>query len=134
MNNNRSRVAFFFILINLLALPLTALGDFPPKREELIERLLRSFNRSVYPKGYKNHMAAIAENGDRRELLKQISVPSLVIHGKKDVLVPVEGGIDTAKHIPGAQLKLIEGMGHDLPKELVPRITRMIARHAQAVA
>ncbi len=107
--------------------------DFPPKREDLIERIRRTYRRSVYPKGYKNQMAAIAANGDRTPLLKNLEIPTLVIHGKADVLVPVEGGIDTAKNIPGAKLELIEGMGHDLPKELAPRIARLIAEHAQSV-
>lgn len=106
--------------------------DYPPKREDLIERLQRTYRRSVYPKGYRNHMAAIAANGDRRRILKSIDTPTLVIHGREDVLVPVAGGIDTAKHIDNAKLEIIEGMGHDLPKELAPRITRLIADHALA--
>ncbi|NND00730.1 MAG: alpha/beta hydrolase, partial [Gammaproteobacteria bacterium] len=103
--------------------------DFMPSDEELRTRILRSLRRSVYPAGYRHQMAAIAENGDRRELLKRISVPALVIHGKADVLVPTAGGIDTARHIDGAKLKLIEGMGHDLPRELLPRLVRMISEH-----
>ncbi len=76
-------------------------------------------------------MAAIIENGDRRGVLRKIKAPTLVIHGKADVLVPVEGGIDTAKNIPNAELKLISGMGHDLPKELIPRFSRYITEHIQ---
>jgi len=103
--------------------------DYPPTDEELRAKLLRSLRRSIYPAGYRNQMAAIAENGDRRTLLAKITTPTLVIHGKADVLVPVDGGIDTAKHIPDAELKLIEGMGHDIPKELVPKIVRLISGH-----
>ena len=103
--------------------------DFPPSKEDLRARILRSIRRSIYPAGYRNQMAAIVKSGDRRELLKNISVPTLVIHGKADVLIPVDGGIDTAKNIKDAEIKLIEGMGHDLPKELLPRLTQMIDRH-----
>jgi len=58
--------------------------------------------------------------------LHRINCPTLVIHGKADVLVPVQGGIETAKNIRGARLELIEGMGHDLPKQLLPKFTTLI--------
>lgn len=103
--------------------------DYPPQQEELSERILASVRRSYYPTGFKHHLAAIYESGDRRGLLRRINAPTLVIHGKADVLVPVEGGIDTASHIKQAQLKLINGMGHDLPKELIPRFVRFIDAH-----
>lgn len=103
--------------------------DYPPKPEALKERILRSLRRSYSPKGHRRHMAAIIENGDRRGLLRKIKAPTLVIHGKSDVLVPVEGGVDTADNIRGAKLKLIPGMGHDLPKELLSRFTRYISEH-----
>ncbi|MFK8031873.1 MAG: alpha/beta fold hydrolase [Gammaproteobacteria bacterium] len=105
--------------------------DFMPPKEELRARILRSIRRSVYPAGYRNQLVAIIHNGDRRELLADVKTPTLVIHGKADALIPVEGGIDTANSIPGAELKLFEGMGHDLPKELVPRFVRAIDAHAQ---
>lgn len=104
--------------------------DFPPSKEELTEKILASMRRSSYPAGFRNQMAAIAHSGDRRSILSNITAPTLIIHGKADVLVPVEGGIDTAKHIKGSKLRLLEGMGHDIPKELRPRIIRMIAEHA----
>jgi pimeloyl-ACP methyl ester carboxylesterase len=59
-------------------------------------------------------------------------VPTLVVHGTKDPLVSVEGGKDTAKAIPGAQLMLIEGMGHDLPHGGAwPRIIEALVAHTQ---
>lgn len=103
--------------------------DFMPSDEDLRERITRSLRRSFYPRGYLHHMAAILESGDRRDIIKEIEAPTLVIHGKEDVLIPVDGGIDTANHIEGADLQLIEGMGHDLPTELLPRFVRMIERH-----
>jgi pimeloyl-ACP methyl ester carboxylesterase len=53
-----------------------------------------------------------------------------VIHGAEDPLVPVAAGHDLARHIPGARLHVIPGMGHDLPPALLPTFTRLIARHA----
>jgi len=100
--------------------------DFPPKQEELSERILASLRRSYSPNGYAHQVAAIMKSGDRRHLLRKIKVPTQVIHGKADVLVPVEGGIDTAKNIKQAKLELIEGMGHDLPRQLIPRFVELI--------
>lgn len=100
--------------------------DYPPTKEELTQRILRSARRSSYPAGYRNQLAAIMESGDRRGVLRRINCPTLVIHGKADVLVPVAGGIDSAKNINGATLELIEGMGHDLPRQLLPRFTESI--------
>ena len=62
-------------------------------------------------------MAAIVAHGDRRSRLSQLKLPTLVIHGTDDPLVPVTGGIDTSENIQGAELMLIEGMGHDLPRQ-----------------
>lgn len=103
---------------------------FQPTDEELQVRLLRSYRRSYYPAGTARQLAAISASGSRVEDLKTIRVPALVIHGADDPLVPVQGGIDTAKHIPGARLEIIEGMGHDLPQPLLPRFAALIGEHA----
>jgi pimeloyl-ACP methyl ester carboxylesterase len=58
-------------------------------------------------------------------------MPVLIIHGREDLLVPVSGGIDTAKHIPHATLKIFDGMGHDLPKELLPEFTDLIVENTK---
>lgn len=105
---------------------------YQPSDEELSERLLAAYRRSYYPAGTARQMAAISACGSRVEALKTIRAPTLVIHGKDDVLVPVTGGIDTAKHIPGARLELIEGMGHDLPTALLPTFVELIGSHALA--
>ena len=62
-------------------------------------------------------------------MLKRIAVPTLVIHGSDDPLLPVEGGKDTAANIPGAELKVIEGMGHNLAPPLRPVLIDAIANH-----
>jgi len=59
--------------------------------------------------------AGVLASPDRRPKLAKITAPTVVVHGEADPLVPVEGGRDTAANIPGAQLKIVPGMGHDLP-------------------
>jgi pimeloyl-ACP methyl ester carboxylesterase len=74
-----------------------------------------SYDRSYYPQGAVRQNAALVVNGDRRQQLSLLAIPTLVIHGTADVLFSVDAGIDTAKTIPNAKLLLIEGMGHDMP-------------------
>lgn len=102
---------------------------YPPGEKELRERLLASYRRCYYPKGYLRQFAAIVASGDRVELLRRVQRPTLVIHGSADALVPVEGGVHTADLVPGARLTLIEGMGHDLPIVLLPRLASLILEH-----
>lgn len=107
---------------------------YPPTAERLDWRIRRDFNRAWYPPGFARQMAAIIADGDRRKMLRTIKVPTLVIHGEDDPLVPVAGGRDTAENIPGARLLTIPGMGHDLPLALVDTLADAIAAHAQSVA
>lgn len=103
---------------------------YPPTDEALLEKIRASYERSFYPQGHRRQMAAIMASGDRVATLRKIIAPTLVIHGKEDPLVPVSGGIDTAKLIPGARLELVEGMGHDLPQPLLPHFAALISSHA----
>ena len=100
---------------------------YPAEEAELRARVRRDVERSVYPAGFARQMAAIYANGDRRSRLAKVGAPTLVIHGTADPLVPVEGGRDTAASIRDAELIEIEGMGHDLPVQLVDRIAEAIA-------
>lgn len=87
------------------------------KRDEarLRQKGLEAYERGYYPPGVSRQMAAVMANGDRSEKLKQLKLPALVIHGAEDPLIPVTGGIDTHENIPGSELIIIDGMGHDLP-------------------
>ncbi len=107
---------------------------YPPSDEILRGKIAAAFKRSYYPMGYRRQMAAIVASGDRVAVLKQVKAPTLVIHGTADPLVRVEGGIDTAKLVPGARLELLDGMGHDLPQPLLPRIADLIGSHAKTAA
>ncbi|MGA1757789.1 MAG: alpha/beta fold hydrolase [Pseudomonadales bacterium] len=90
---------------------------FPKDESRTRAKAKASFERAFYPGGVARQMAAVVAHGDRRPGLNKLKVPTLVIHGSADPLVPVTGGIDTQENIPGATLMLIEGMGHDLPPE-----------------
>ena len=79
-------------------------------------------------------LVAILASGSRKAALAQVRVPTLVIHGDADPLVPVECGVDVADTVPGAQRLIIEGMGHALPITMWPRIVAAIAAHASQAA
>ena len=105
---------------------------YPADEARLRANVTRDFRRSFYPAGMPRQLAAIIADGCRRQRLAGVRAPTLVIHGEGDPLVPVEGGRDTAAHIPGARLKTIPGMGHDLPLALVDEIADAIAEHARS--
>jgi pimeloyl-ACP methyl ester carboxylesterase len=91
--------------------------------------LAASYDRSYYPQGMIRQSAAVLTHGYRRSSIASIKVPTLVIHGDGDPLMPVEGGKETAALIPGAKLLIINGMGHDMPKEVWPAIVDAISHH-----
>ena len=103
-----------------------------PLSEREIEAILRAeYERSSNPAGYLRQIAAVRTAPGRGSLLSKLKMPVLIIHGREDLLVPVSGGIDTAKHIPHATLKIFDGMGHDLPKQLLPEFTDLIVENAK---
>ena len=106
---------------------------YPSSKDELRQRLGRSVRRAYEPAGTARQLLAIIASGDRRKLLKTITAPTLVIHGAADPLVPVAAGRDTAQNIPGATLTVIEGMGHDFPEALLPRLAAAIADHCDKI-
>jgi pimeloyl-ACP methyl ester carboxylesterase len=92
----------------------------------LRERAGLSFDRAYDPAGVARQLAAVLTTPDRTRALKGISVPTLVIHGSDDALVDVSGGRATAAAVPGAELLVVDGMGHDLPRAMWPEITDRI--------
>ncbi|MBW2281388.1 MAG: alpha/beta hydrolase [Deltaproteobacteria bacterium] len=105
---------------------------YPEDESERLAIAAARYDRSHCPDGVGRQMLAVIADGRRLELLGGIRVPTLVIHGRDDLLVRVEGGIDTAARIPGAKLELIDGMGHNIPLGLVPTLAKLIAEHASA--
>jgi pimeloyl-ACP methyl ester carboxylesterase len=89
------------------------------------------YDRANHPEGQARQLAAILAHGNRGPRLAAVRAPTLVIHGTDDPLVHVDGGKDTAASIPGAELLLIPGMGHDLPAGLHATLVDAIASHTQ---
>lgn len=79
------------------------------------EMAAASYDRSFYPDGIARQYLAILTQNNRTSYLNNLSVPSLIIHGDDDPLVPLSGGKATAESIPGAELKIVNGMGHAMP-------------------
>jgi pimeloyl-ACP methyl ester carboxylesterase len=110
---------------------------FEADEEALRARGRATYDRGVYPEGTARQLVAVLASGDRTEALRTLDVPALVIHGTDDILIDVSGGKATAAAIPGAELVLIDGMGHDLPPPLWPQLVDLIVantRRAGAVA
>lgn len=97
--------------------------------EEFEAFLERIFASGMPPSGVARQTVAIFAESDRVPRLRELRVPTLVIHGDADPLVPVECGYATAEAIPDAEMVVIEGMGHDLPDALLPRLTDLIIGH-----
>jgi pimeloyl-ACP methyl ester carboxylesterase len=89
-----------------------------------------SYDRDHNYRGPLRQLAAILASGDRTPELRRITAPTLVIHGSADPLVALSGGRATARAIPGAELMILKGMGHDLPRVLWPQLIDAIRRHA----
>jgi pimeloyl-ACP methyl ester carboxylesterase len=102
-----------------------------PIGDELAEKwAVLSYERGINEDGYSRQMAAVRTSGDRTKLLKTISVPTLIIHGDSDPLLPVEHGKAQTDAIPDAVLVVVKGMGHAKSRALWPRLVDEIARHA----
>jgi pimeloyl-ACP methyl ester carboxylesterase len=105
-------------------------SGFPLDEARDVERAAQTWARGLSPAGVARQFAAVMASGSRKEALKSVNVPTLVIHGDCDPLVPVECGIDTANTIPGAKLVIIKGMGHALPIPMWGQVIDAIAQHA----
>ena len=102
--------------------------------ERIRARAWRSYERGLHPEGTLRQLAAIAAAPDRTPRLRELGVPTLVIHGEADPLIDVSGGRATAEAIPGAELMIVPGIGHDLPPALFGEIVRAIGALALSAA
>ncbi len=105
---------------------------YPSAEPELRALIRQGVERSYDPVGTVRQTLAIVADISRAAQLAQIRVPTLVLHGKADPLVPYACGEDTARRIPGATLVGIEGMGHDLPPGVVARLLAPLIPHLKA--
>ena len=103
-------------IVNHFARVLSVIGSpkFPMPEAEVRQRIGEAFDRSFYPSGTIKQMAAIMASGDRSHEVRGITVPTLVVHGSDDPLVPLKNGEDTAAKVAGSIYRVIDGMGHDL--------------------
>jgi pimeloyl-ACP methyl ester carboxylesterase len=100
---------------------------YPTDEARLRELAGEMYDRSHNPRGILRQMHAITASGDRTAALRKLRLPAAVIHGTSDPLVRPSGGRATARAIPGARLRIVEGMGHDLPRDLWPVFAGEIA-------
>ncbi len=110
----------------------TASPAYPITVEERRQRVESWLERSFDPFGNARQLAAMMTTPDRSSLLRTIVAPTLVIHGAEDPLIPAECGRHTAQCIGNADLHVFPGMGHDLPEQLFPQLTGLIASHCAA--
>ncbi len=113
----------------LLTRKLWASPKYNIPEKNLIENFSLRYDRMYYPEGLSRQYAAIGDDGSRVERLKKIAIPSLVLHGDADNLVPLEGGKDTDRLIPNSNIKILDGWGHDLPPGVYEWISSKISDH-----
>jgi pimeloyl-ACP methyl ester carboxylesterase len=104
---------------------------FPFEEDTVREMAALSYDRGHSPAGVARQLHAIIASGDRTKALQRVQIPAAVIHGNRDPLVKPSGGRATAKAIPGARLMMIDGMGHDLPRDLWPTFAQAIDVNAK---
>lgn len=105
--------------------------SYPLDEDELRRRTAEDYDRCFYPAGMARQIVAIIASGDRTEALKEVSVPTLVIHGEADPLVTLSGGQATAAAIPGARLLTFPGVGHDIPRQLMDQYVEAIVENSR---
>jgi pimeloyl-ACP methyl ester carboxylesterase len=103
---------------------------FPAAAPEQRRRVEAAVRRAWRPHGTARQLVAIAADGDRSPMLRHLTVPTHIVHGRDDPLVPVEAAFDLHRTVTGSTLEVIDGMGHDLPLPLMPRLAAAIATAA----
>ncbi len=112
----KDRIARWIAVAHVIGSP-----GFPASEAELRETAARGVDYAPYdPLGITRQMAAVLAARPRNDRLKALKIPALVIHGRDDPLIDVSGGEDTARSIPGAELLIVPGMGHDFRESVVP--------------
>jgi pimeloyl-ACP methyl ester carboxylesterase len=122
----RSRADHLLRVFSVIGSP-----GFPSDAVELRRHVERGLRRAYHPRGQAQQLLAVIAAGDRRRELASIRVPTLVVHGADDPLLPVSAGRETARLIPGARLQIIEGMGHDLAPGVQALLLVAIVEHCQ---
>lgn len=108
--------------------------DYPVAHDVLADRARETYDRGFDARGVLRHMLAVLTQPDRTRRLRGVRIPTSVIHGLSDHMVHVSGGRATAAAVPGAELVLVDGMGHDMPDALHPSFVDVIRRTADRAA
>ena len=102
---------------------------FPLDEQWLKSMTEESYNRGMDPRTTQNHTAAMMASPSRLEALKNLNIPTLVIHGTEDPALNYAHGVVCAKVIPGAKLLTLKGVGHEIPVEIIPETVEVILKH-----
>lgn len=124
--NREASIRYTMRMNRLIGSPAYPMNDI-----ELRQLAETSYERAGSPCGFKRQLVAITAAGDRHHLLQKIKVPALIIHGSDDPIIPARMGVDTAAAIRKSKLKIIQGMGHDLPPALMPKLSKLLIKHLQ---
>lgn len=106
---------------------------YPWDEGALRDRAIAEYRRAFNPAGTARQRRAIFADGDRTPELRNLTIPTVVLHGAEDPLVKPRGGELTAEAIPGAELRIVPGMGHDLPPSLYDTVVDAICAAAERV-
>ena len=107
---------------------------FAAEEDRIRRRAEETYDRGLDPAGVARQMLAVVSQTDRTRRLRLLDVPTSVVHGLADKMVHVSGGRATAMAVPGSELRLIKGMGHDTPEDLWPTFVEVIRRTADRAA
>jgi pimeloyl-ACP methyl ester carboxylesterase len=123
VTDRESAVALSLAVNDVIGSP----GQVDPERVRV--RAEAAYDRNPDSSGTLRQVMAIATSPSRTEGLRGVTAPTMVIHGEADVLVTPSGGVRTAEAVPGAELHMIPGMGHDLPVALWPEMLDRLTAH-----
>ena len=108
-------------------------GIFPYNENQSREYRTKEYDRCYYPEGIARQLAAMAIPGNIKPYISSISAPTIVIHGSEDPFNLIEAGRDIATAIPNAEFRIIEGMGHSFPSEIIPQIINALVVNSNKV-
>ncbi|HSE08598.1 MAG TPA: alpha/beta hydrolase [Nocardioidaceae bacterium] len=127
---NRDRSRDHYIQTSAKLWHLIGSPGYPDTAEAIRDRAGETWDRGISRAGVMRQMGAVLTQPDRSRALRSLRVPTLVIHGTHDKMVHVSGGRATSQAIPGSELLLVPGMGHDVPHELHETFTDAIRKVA----
>jgi pimeloyl-ACP methyl ester carboxylesterase len=115
---NRDRSREHYVDTSARLWRLIGSPEYPDTTESIRERAAETWDRGISRAGVMRQMGAVLTQPDRSRAMRSLRVPTLVIHGTRDKMVHVSGGRATSQAIPGSELLLVPGMGHDVPRAL----------------